>query len=136
MRIKNALQVRVVSDFMQAKSYYENSLGFSVDDWGHAVREGVGFLLQQADKPEDVRPNAATSPRSDYPADWKGPPTSWDTYVYADFEGVQCLYEEFLTKGAILAYGPLVEELGGGKRKEFAVKDADGYVIAFGGSDT
>ncbi|WP_199618239.1 VOC family protein [Paenibacillus alkalitolerans] len=131
-QIKNALQVRLVSDLVKAKTYYQDILGFTVDDWGHVERDGVGFILQQAEKPEDVRPNAMPSKR-DYPSDWPGPPTSWDTYAYSDFGGVQSLYDEFAAKGAIIAYEPLIEDMGSRQWKEFAVKDVDGYVIVFGG---
>ncbi|QKS48676.1 sigma-70 family RNA polymerase sigma factor (plasmid) [Paenibacillus cellulosilyticus] len=131
-RIKNALQVRLVSDLDKAKEYYTNVLGFTIDDWGHTEREGVGFILQQAEKPEHVRPNAKPSPMT-YPADWSGPPTAWDTYAYSDFNGVQSLYEEFRDKGAIIAYDPIVEDMGSMQWREFAVRDLDGYVIVFGG---
>ncbi|XEC97814.1 hypothetical protein AB6A23_22235 [Paenibacillus tarimensis] len=133
-RIKNALQVRLVSDLTKAKEYYHQVLGFTVDRWGHAEREGVGFLLQQAENPDDVRPNAKPA-KDNYPEDWSGPPTSWDTYAYSDFDGVQSLYEEFLAKGAVIAYAPQIEDLGIKKWKEFSVKDLDGYVIVFGGSN-
>jgi len=110
-RIGNALQVRLVMDLSQAKEYYQNKLGFSVDGWGHAEREGVGFLLQQADRQEDVRPNAKAAGR-EYPNSWPGPASSWDTYAYSDFDGVQQLYEEFAAKGAIIAYEPQIEDMG------------------------
>jgi catechol 2,3-dioxygenase-like lactoylglutathione lyase family enzyme len=131
-RIGNALQVRLVMDLSQAKEYYQNKLGFSVDGWGHAEREGVGFLLQQADRQEDVRPNAKAAGR-ECPNNWHGPVSGWDTYAYSDYDGVQQLYEEFAAKGAIIAYEPQIEDMGAMKWKEFAVKDLDGYVIVFGG---
>ncbi|MEF3303156.1 VOC family protein [Paenibacillus sp. GYB003] len=133
-RIGHALQVRLVSDLTRAKQYYKQVLGFTVDGWGHAERDGVGFLLQQAEKPEDVRPNAKPA-KDRFPHDWSGPPTSWDTYAYTDFDGVQSLYEEFVAKGAVIAYTPQTEDMGNTRWKEFAVKDLDGYIIVFGGSN-
>ncbi|MDR0271243.1 sigma-70 family RNA polymerase sigma factor [Paenibacillus sp.] len=133
-RIKNALQVRLVSNLIDAKKYYQEVLGFTVDDWGHVERDGVGFLLQQAAGPGDVRPNNKPAKNS-YPQDWPGPPTSWDTYAYSDYEGVQSLYEEFVSRGAKIAYAPQIEDMGDKKWKEFAVKDLDGYVIVFGGGN-
>lgn len=133
-RIKNALQVRLVSNLPEAKKYYQDILGFTVDDWGHVERDGVGFLLQQAQSPEDVRPNNKPA-ISSYPLDWPGPPTSWDTYAYSDYDGVQSLFEEFVSRGALIAYAPQIEDMGDRKWKEFAVKDLDGYVIVFGGSN-
>ncbi|MFD0619916.1 sigma factor-like helix-turn-helix DNA-binding protein [Paenibacillus sp. GCM10027629] len=131
-RIKNALQVRLVSNLPEAQNYYQEVLGFTVDDWGHVERDGVGFLLQQAQGPDDVRPNNKPA-KSSYPQDWPGPPTSWDTCAYSDYDGVQSLYEEFLSRGAVIAYTPQIEDIGDRKWKEFAVKDLDGYVIVFGG---
>ncbi|RKN70534.1 VOC family protein [Paenibacillus ginsengarvi] len=133
-RINNALQVRLVSDLTKAKEYYQDVLGFKVDGWGHAERDGLGFLLQQAERPDDIRPNARPS-KVKYSKDWPGPTTSWDTYAYSDFDGVQLLYDEFVAKGAIIAYSPQIEDMGSNRWKEFAVKDLDGYVIVFGGSN-
>lgn len=133
-RIKNALQVRLVSNLKESIKYYTETLGFTVDGWGHAERDGVGFLLQQAESPEHVRPNSKPA-KSGHPQEWPGPQTSWDTYAYSDFNGVQALYEEFTAKGAWIAYPPQTEDMGDKKWMEFAVKDLDGYVIVFGGSN-
>ncbi|MBS4198142.1 VOC family protein [Bacillus sp. FJAT-49732] len=129
--LKNFLQVRLVSDFNKSKMYYQNILGFSVDGWGHAERgNNLGFILQQAKHPGDVRPNAKPDN-----IQWEGKNSGWDSYFYSNFEGVGKLYEEFKSKGAIIAYGPKIETMGNGQWKEFAVKDLDGYVMVFGGSD-
>ncbi|WP_314591287.1 sigma-70 family RNA polymerase sigma factor [Paenibacillus terrigena] len=133
-RIKNALQVRLVLNLDEAKTYYHQILGFTVDDWGHVERDGVGFLLQQAKEPSDVRPNNQPAKNS-YPHDWPGPTSSWDTYAYSDYDGVQVLFEEFVSRGAVIAYPPQIEDMGDKKWKEFAVKDLDGYVIVFGGGN-
>ncbi|MBP1992248.1 pentapeptide repeat-containing protein [Paenibacillus eucommiae] len=133
-RIKNALQVRLVSNLAEAHQYYRDILGFSVDDWGHVEREGVGFILQQAESLDDIRPNAKPT-KQNFPYDWPGPPATWDTYAYSNFDGVQQLYEEFVSKGAVIAYEPQIEDVGNHKWKEFAVRDLDGYVIVFGGSN-
>ncbi|MGM1049787.1 MAG: hypothetical protein ACQEXX_27140 [Bacillota bacterium] len=45
------------------------------------------------------------------------------------------MYEEFVAKGAIIAYAPQIEDIGSNKWKEFAVKDLDGYVTVFGSSN-
>jgi lactoylglutathione lyase len=58
----------------------------------------------------------------------------WDSYFYSDFDGVGQLYEEFKSKGAVIAYEPRVEAMGNSQWKEFAVKDLDGYVMVFGGN--
>ncbi|WP_274365768.1 hypothetical protein [Paenibacillus thermotolerans] len=59
----------------------------------------------------------------------------WDSYFYSNFDGVGQLYEEFKSKGAIIAYEPLLEQMGDSQWKHFAVKDLDGYVMVFGGGN-
>jgi len=129
--LKNFLQVRLVSDFEKARTYYQDVLGFQVDGWGHAERgNNLGFILQQAIKPEDVRPN----PKPDKPTGDEQT-IGWDSYFYSNFDGVGQLYNEFRSKGAIIAYEPRIAPMGNSQWKHFAVKDLDGYVIVFGGSD-
>ncbi|KIL40609.1 hypothetical protein SD70_12810 [Gordoniibacillus kamchatkensis] len=129
--LKNFLQVRLVSDFEKAKTYYQDVLGFKVDGWGHAERGNhLGFILQQAKKPEDVRPNPKPTGTN-----WEKLTTGWDSYFYSNFDGVGQLYDEFKSNGAIFAFEPQVETMGNRQWKNFAVKDLDGYVMVFGGSD-
>ena len=133
--LKNFLKVRLVTNFEQAKDYYENVLGFQVDGWGHTeIGSNLGFILQQARNPEDVRPNAVAGNRA-YPNNWSGPECGWDSYFYSDFDGVGQLYDQFKSNGAIIAYEPQIEQMGDSQWKEFAVKDLDGYVIVFGGGN-
>lgn len=128
--IKSSNQVRLVSDLQKAREYYSNVLGFAVDDWGHASRDQVGFLFQQASTPEDIRPNERAYYNSE---NWAGPPTGWDTYCYTDYDGVVAIYVELKSKGAIIAYDPVPEDMGNQDWLEFGVRDLDGYVIVFGG---
>jgi len=128
--LKNSNQVRLVSDLQKASEYYSKVLGFTVDSRGHAERDNVGFLLQQAFKQEDVKPNQKSFYSS---ANWAGPPTGWDTYCYTDYDGVVKIYEEYKSKGAIIAYDPVPEVMGNQDWLEFGVRDLDGYVIVFGG---
>ncbi|MBT2757467.1 VOC family protein [Mesobacillus foraminis] len=127
--LKNFLQVRLVSDFNKSKIYYQTTLGFKVDEWGHAeLGNNLGFMLQQADNHEDIRPNAKPGK-----VQWEGQNIGWDSYFYSNFEGVGQLYKEFKSKGAIFAYELKIETMGNSQWKEFAVKDLDGYVMVFGG---
>ncbi|WP_026675264.1 hypothetical protein [Alkalihalobacterium bogoriense] len=128
--LKNAKQVRLVKNVQQAKEYYSNVLGFSVDCWGHAKRDNVGFLLQQADKPEHIHPNEKATYLD---KNWAGPPMGWDTYCYSTYDEVLSLYDEYTENGAIIAYEPIKENMGNQEWIEFAVRDLDGYVIVFGG---
>jgi hypothetical protein len=56
-------QVRLVSDLERSLAYYRDVLGCETDGWGHAVRGGLTLILQQAQAPDDVRPNAASAKR-------------------------------------------------------------------------
>ncbi|WEK56088.1 MAG: hypothetical protein P0Y55_08580 [Candidatus Cohnella colombiensis] len=130
VQLKNSNQVRLVSNLQKASEYYSTILGFNVDSWGHAIRDNVGFLLQQANNLEDIKPNE----RSNYSSEsWAGPPTGWDTYCYSDYNGVLAIYEEFKSKDAVIAYDPIREDMKDQDWIEFGVKDLDGYVVVFGG---
>ncbi|KIL35106.1 hypothetical protein SD71_07045 [Cohnella kolymensis] len=59
----------------------------------------------------NVRPNAKAGKRG-YPSQWEGPATGWDSYFYSDFDGVGELYNEFVSKGALIAYEPQIETMG------------------------
>jgi len=61
----STIQVRLVTDLKKSQEYYRDVLGCTVDDWGHAERDGMLIILQQAVSPEDVRPNAPSKKRSD-----------------------------------------------------------------------
>ncbi len=63
-------------------------------------------------------------------AEGKAPNTNdglWDAYFWVS--DVQALFKEFEANGAIIAYRPELKE--GYGNVEFAVKDPDGYLIAF-----
>jgi catechol 2,3-dioxygenase-like lactoylglutathione lyase family enzyme len=55
-------------------------------------------------------------------------PNTWNAYFWVS--DAQSLFQEFKNKGAIVAYEPEYMELYG--NLEFAIKDPDGYLIAFG----
>jgi len=126
-------QVRLVADLQKSKEYYQNALGCNVDGWGHTERKDpdMGFILQQAAHPEDVRPNKRAM-RIDYPNNWEGPPTGWDSYAYEDWETIDMLFEQFRGAGAIIHYEMVHEDQGDMLWKEFAIRDLDGYVIVIG----
>jgi lactoylglutathione lyase len=131
IQIKNANQVRLVSNLEKSKAYYRDALGFEVDDWGHATRSNIGFLLEQADHMDDVRPNKRPSRNVTYPFNWAGPKTGRDTYAYMDWDVIELLYSEMKSKGAIIHTELEVEDEGFQLWKEFSVKDLDNYVIVF-----
>ncbi|ACT01365.1 hypothetical protein [Paenibacillus sp. JDR-2] len=73
VKLGKTIQVRLVSDLAKSQAYYRDCLGFSIDDWGHAERDEVCFILQQAVAGEDVIPNAVSAKRHSYPTEWDGP---------------------------------------------------------------
>ncbi|TMV46285.1 VOC family protein [Paenibacillus mesophilus] len=126
-------QVRLVADLAKSKEYYKHALGCKVDGWGHAERKDpdMGFILQQAEHPEDVRPNNKAK-QIVYPNNWEGPPTGWDSYAYAKWETIDAHIVQFREAGAIIHYEIKHEDQGDMVWKEFAIRDPDGYVIVIG----
>lgn len=126
-------QVRLVTDLQKSKEYYKNALGCNVDGWGHAERKDpdMGFILQQAEHPEDVRPNKKAK-QIDYPNNWEGPPAGWDSYAYTNWETIDALLEQLRGADAIIHYEMKHEDQGDMLWKEFAIRDLDGYVIVIG----
>jgi predicted enzyme related to lactoylglutathione lyase len=126
------IQVRLVSDFKRSQQYYRDVLGCQIDDWGHAERDGMIFILQQAGCLNDVRPNATAKERTDYPTEWKGPDYGWDTYVHVSWDDLDTLIEEVRAKGGIIAVEPFLGAHGDWEFKNACIKDPDGYQIVLG----
>ena len=114
----------LVRDVVKAAEYYRDALGFSYPRfWGEPPcfcmphRDGLIIMLSQAKDASIIRPNAKA--RND---------ESWDAYVWV--RDADALYAEVKPRGANIAYEPmLMEEYG---NREFAVRDLDGYLLAFG----
>jgi uncharacterized glyoxalase superfamily protein PhnB len=53
---------------------------------------------------------------------------TWDVFFWVD--DVQALFDELSSNGADIVYGPIVQTSYG--MKEFAARDANGYVLGFG----
>jgi lactoylglutathione lyase len=126
-QIHSSLKVLVVSDIERARNYYSEVLGCEVTDWW-VLRDGftgLAIKLLEAREPQDVKPNP--------PA--KGMEQGFDLYCYVEnWQSLDELYSEFKAKGARIVIDPWVDE-SNGPWKEFALKDLDGYCIAFGGTD-
>lgn len=110
--------VFLVTDVQQSVEYYCNVLGFNRPDlWGDPVffampkREHIIIMLQQRGELE-VRHNQGL----------------WDAYFW--IKDANKLFQEFETNGAIIAYKPELRASYG--CYEFAIKDPDGYLLAFG----
>lgn len=112
----------VVRDVLKSVDYYHNILGFSNPPlWGDPPvfampsRDGFIFMLNQA-KPETEIPTNRN--KDGY----------WDAYIWV--KNADALFAEFKEKGAMIDYELCIQREYG--MKEFAVRDPDGYVIAFG----
>jgi catechol 2,3-dioxygenase-like lactoylglutathione lyase family enzyme len=129
----DSLQVRLVKDFRKSLAWYRDVLGCEVDDWGHATRGGMKLILQQAQQATDVRPNAASAKRNDYPTDWTGPDVGWDTFIHTDYKEFDALIEEMRVNGANIILGPIEATHSNGMTfKNLYIQDLDGYIIVFG----
>ncbi|NGM85235.1 VOC family protein [Paenibacillus sp. 7124] len=126
------IQVRLVSDLAKSQAYYRDVLGCKVDDWGHAERGGMIVILQQAVSPDDVRPNAASRKRPDYPTEWEGPDYGWDTFIHVKWDELEPLVEEVRLNGGNIAVEPFSGTHGGLEFKNAYIKDPDGYTLVLG----
>ncbi|ALC82301.1 MULTISPECIES: VOC family protein [Bacillus] len=127
-----SIQVRLVSDLKKSQEYYRDVLGCRVDDWGHAERDDMIIILQQANSPNDVRPNALAKKRPDYPTDWEGPDYGWDTYIHVSWDDLDSLFEEVRGNGGQIAAEPFTGIHGKWEFKNTCIKDPDGYNIVLG----
>jgi catechol 2,3-dioxygenase-like lactoylglutathione lyase family enzyme len=112
----------LVTDLYKSVAYYCNCLGFNRPQlWGNPPdfampsRDGTIFMLKQAKKPEEVSPNAQKD-------------TYWDAYIW--IKDADALFAEYQKNGAAFDYDICIQHEY--DMKEFAIKDPDGYVIAFG----
>lgn len=112
----------VVTDLPRAVCYFHEALGFNMPRvWGDPPafampsRDGFIFMLQQVEPSS----NATRSP---------GRGDMWDAYVWVN--NADLLFAEFQQNGANIEYEPCIREAY--DMKEFAVRDPDGHIIAFG----
>lgn len=122
-KIKGASIIFLVSDIKKSLEFYRDVLGFDYEEIGlenikhvHVTRDNLTFILHPASNSTDVRPLSSL----------QGGP-QWDAFAYSDT--VDLLFEEFKSNGVEIAYGLNRDT----NWNEFAIKDVDGYVIAFGG---
>ncbi|MGZ9583745.1 VOC family protein [Paenibacillus marinisediminis] len=132
IKLGTTIQVRLVSDLKKSQEYYRDVLGCKVDDWGHAERDGMIVILQQAMSPEDVRPNAPSKKRSDYPTDWEGPDYGWDTFIHVGWDDIDGIVEEIRSRGGFIPYEPVIDSHGIWDFKNIYIQDPDKYNIVLG----
>lgn len=106
-----------VTNLQKSLDFYCDVLGFDRPRlWGDPPtfampqRDGMIIMLDE---------------KADAPLHNKG---NWDAYFWVT--DAKALFEEFTLKGAIMEYGVEFKELYG--NLEFALKDPDGYFLAFG----
>jgi predicted enzyme related to lactoylglutathione lyase len=126
------IQVRLVSDLERSLAYYRDVLGCRVDEWGHAERDEMIVILQQAVSAADVKPNAVSAKRSTYPTEWEGPEFGWDTFVHVGWEDLDAYVNEVRNNGGSVAVEPVLGSHGGFEFKNASLLDPDGYSIVLG----
>lgn len=109
-----------VKDVLKSGTYYKEVLGFDFERyWGEPAtfcmptRDGLTIMLQETEESR-VIPN--------------GKYGSWDAYFWV--RDAEVLFQEFKSKNVEIEYEPIIRELY--QMKEFAIKDLDGYILAFG----
>ena len=109
----------LVRDVVSAGQYYEEKLGFSVPEyWGDPPafamphRDRFIVMLNQVDRLQPA-PN--------------GNESIWDAYFWCT--GVDALFAEFETAGALIEHGP--ENRAGYGMREIGVRNLDGYFLVF-----
>lgn len=112
----------IVKDLAASVDYYHTALGFSQPRlWGQPPvfampsREGFIVMLKQADPDMTIVPNGSQE-------------ECWDAYFW--IADADALFAEMKANGATIEYAPCIQEAYG--MKEFAVRDPDGYILAFG----
>jgi catechol 2,3-dioxygenase-like lactoylglutathione lyase family enzyme len=115
--------VLLVRDSFKSSAWYRDVLGFSFDRiWGEPPsfcmprRDGFIIVLGQPKNADMIRTNDQVEG------------SSWGAYLWCKDAGK--LFREFKSKGAGIAYKPVVRKLYG--MKEFAIRDPDGHLLAFG----
>ena len=120
--IKNHATVLLVRDVGDAFDYYTQKLGFEGHKWElnpehyAYVSRGDTYVHLACFHGALPRPNSQVVP-----------PDMFDLYVYV--ENVEGLHEELVGRGADILAPPVDTEYG---LREIRVRDADGYILAFG----
>ncbi|MAE67026.1 MAG: bleomycin resistance protein [Phycisphaeraceae bacterium] len=115
-----------VRDVVAATDYYVQKLGFTQPElWGEPPcfamprRDGIIVMLKTADDPSMIRTN------NPEPSPCGGP---WDAYFWV--RDARALFEQVESDGANVAYPPTLQSEY--NNWEFAVRDVDGRLLAFG----
>lgn len=115
-QMKQYRPILISRDRERAFAYY-TKLGFECNPYtGFMDRDELRITLHQLEDPsKTIVPNHTID-------GW-----SWDVYVFVD--DADALYREFVEAGAIIHYPP--SDPAEYRMREFAIRDLDGYVLAF-----
>lgn len=113
-----------VADVERSASYYARVFGFephylagSPPQFAIMSRDGLSIMLRLVADPGKIFPNESQG-------------GTWDAFFWVS--DVRKLYEELRANGAMVIYGPIVQQAY--QMEEFAVRDCDGHVLGFGQS--
>ena len=109
-----------VPDVERSVVHYERVFGFARDnlagtppEFAMVSRDGLCIMLR--------RVSGRISPNEQQGG-------TWDAFFWV--RDVRALHEELKSRGAVIVYGPIVQQAY--NMEEFAVRDGDGYVLGFG----
>lgn len=109
----------VVIDVVASAAYYANTYGFETEyiagspaEFAMCARDGFAVRLRRVTNPDLIRPIETQG-------------GTWDAFSWVD--EAEALYDELVTRGARIVYGPVRQE--SYHMVEFAMRDADGHVL-------
>ena len=111
-----------VHDVELSVEFYDQVLGFRCEysagdplQFAICSRDGLSIMLRRVSAADVIVPNEKQG-------------GTWEAFFWV--KDVMALHSEFAGKGAVIVYGPLIQE--SYQMKEFAVRDCDGHVLGFG----
>ena len=111
-----------VTDVERSMNFYDKVLGFRCEysagvplQFAICSRDGLAIMLRRVEATAVIVPNEKQG-------------GTWDAFFWVN--DADALHSELSSKGADIAYGPLIQE--SYRMREFAVRDTDGHVLGFG----
>ena len=111
-----------VADVARSAAHYPRVFGFQTEysagapaEFAIVTRDGFSIMLRRVGDAGPISPNERQG-------------GTWDVFFWVN--DVRALHAELAANGADVVYGPRVQEAY--HMEEFAVRDADGYILGFG----
>jgi predicted enzyme related to lactoylglutathione lyase len=121
-RLLRAAPYFPVTDVERSMNFYDQVLGFRCEysagvplQFAICSRDGLAIMLRRVEANAVIVPNEKQG-------------GTWDAFFWVN--DADALHSELSSKGADIAYGPLIQE--SYRMREFAVRDSDGHVLGFG----